>query len=155
MGFDCSWTGLEWKIDESFRGLNFFSVGGLNSLGQPSSARRANFQELENETCPGIFCWIFESGWNSWGFLLGRFESPPALLPPGCDAIIFFLLGSTAAMKLRRIPATFKDPANPSNFLSAAEEIPQNPSKLPAKKSSGIFALTIEHFYNSSSKNER
>ncbi len=23
-GFDCSWTGLEWKIDESFRGLGIF-----------------------------------------------------------------------------------------------------------------------------------
>ncbi len=80
----------------------------------------------------------------------GGFESPPTLLPPDFDAIIFFLLGSTAAMKLRRIPATFKDPANPSNFLSAAEEIPQNPSKLPAKKSSGKIALTIEHFRDSS-----
>jgi hypothetical protein len=125
-------------------------VGGLNSLGQPNSARRANFQKLGNETCPGIFCWILESGWNSWGFLPGRFESPPALLPPGFDAIIFFLLGWTAAMKLPRIPATFKDPANPSNFLSAAEEIPQNPSKLPTKNRVEKFALTIEHFHNSS-----
>jgi hypothetical protein len=29
VGFDCCWTGLEWKIDESFRGLDFFPVGGL------------------------------------------------------------------------------------------------------------------------------
>jgi hypothetical protein len=57
---------------------------------------------------------------------------------------------SSTAMKLPRIPATFKDPANPSNFLSAAEEIAQNPSKLPAKKSSGKIALTIGHFHDSS-----
>jgi hypothetical protein len=29
LGFDCSWTGLEWKIDESFRWLGVFPVGGL------------------------------------------------------------------------------------------------------------------------------
>jgi hypothetical protein len=29
VGFDCSWTGLEWKIDESIRGWDFFPVGGL------------------------------------------------------------------------------------------------------------------------------
>jgi hypothetical protein len=59
----------------------------------------------------------------------------------------------TAAMKLPRIPATFKDPANLqislSNSLSAAQETAQNPSKLPAKNASGKIALTIEHFHDS------
>ncbi len=69
MGFDCSWTGLEWKFDESFRELGFFSVGGLNSLGQPNSARRANFQKLENETCPGK---LF-AGFSKVAGILGAF----------------------------------------------------------------------------------
>jgi hypothetical protein len=60
--------GLDWsgKSMNHFVGWGFFPVGGLNSLGQPSSVRRANFQEVENETCPGsFFCWILESNWNS------------------------------------------------------------------------------------------
>jgi hypothetical protein len=46
----------------------------------------------------------------------------------------------------------FQGPSKPFNFtpnyLSAAEEIPQNPSKLSAKKSSEKIALTIEHFHD-------
>ncbi len=137
-----------------FVGWDFFPVGGLNSLGQPSSARMANFQDLENETWPGSFLLDSRKWLEFLGLFARPFESPPALLPPDFDAMIFLLLGWTAAMKLPRIPGTFKDPANPSisltNSLSAAEEIAQNPSKLPAKKSSGKIALTIEHFHDSS-----
>jgi hypothetical protein len=43
---DCSWTGLEWKIDESFRGLGLFSVGGLKlnskSVAKWESCDRSN-----------------------------------------------------------------------------------------------------------------
>ncbi len=118
VGFDCSWTGLEWKIDESFRGLGFFSSGWIEQSRSTQLGSKGQFSEAEeNETCPGIFfCWFSKVAGILGAFCPGGFESPPALLPPGFDAIIFFLLGWTAAMKLRRIPATFKDPANPSTF---------------------------------------
>jgi hypothetical protein len=53
-----------------------------------------------------------------------------------------------------QISSHFREPSKPFNlthkFLSAAQETAQNPSKLPAKKSSRKIALTIEHFHDSS-----
>jgi hypothetical protein len=97
-----------------FVSWEFFPVGGLNSLGQPNSARRANFQELENETCPGIF--LLDS--RKWLEFLGLFAR---------SVLSIHQLWRAAAMKLPKIPATLKDPANPSIF---AHKFPQPPKKL-------------------------
>jgi hypothetical protein len=64
---------MDWseKLMNHFVSWGFFPVGGLNSLGQPNSARRANFQELEKETCPGIFF----AGFSKVAGILGAFCS--------------------------------------------------------------------------------
>jgi hypothetical protein len=88
-----------------------------------------------------IFCWILESGWNSWGSLL--FLSFHQLwIPP--DSI------DETSQNSRHFQGPTKLFNFTPNYLSAAEKIAQNPSKLPAKKSSGKIALTIEHFHDSS-----
>jgi hypothetical protein len=113
-----------------FVGWGFFS---RTVSANPARLEGPILMNWKTRLVQGIFLLILESGWNSWGFLLGPFESPPE---------------SSAAMKLLRTPGTFKDPANPS--ISAAEEIAQSPPKLPDNKSSGKIALTIEHFHDSS-----
>jgi hypothetical protein len=117
-------------------------VGGLNSLGQPNSARKANFQELENETCPGIFCWILESGWNSWGSLLFLSFHQLWIPPDSSD-------------ETPQNSSHFQGPSKPFNFNS---QIPsQPPKKLPKisrnfqpKNRVEKFALTIGYFHDSS-----
>jgi hypothetical protein len=71
-------------------------------------------------------------------FCSGAFDSPPALLPPGFDVMIFLSSRVDSSGETSQNSSHFQGPSNPFNFtpnyLSAAEEIAQNPSKLPAKK---------------------
>ncbi len=136
--FDCSWSGLEWKIDESFRRLGFFFSGWV----EQSRPTQLGSKDQFSGTGKRDLFWDFlldSRNWLEFLWLFARplFESPPALLPPDSDATIFLLLGWPAAKKLTRIPATSKHPANPSNFthnsLSAAGEIPKIPRNFQPK----------------------
>jgi hypothetical protein len=155
-----SWSSIALGVDWSGKSMNhfvgwaFFSVGGLNSLGQPSSARRTNFQELENETCSGIFCWILETGWNSCGFLLDRFLSLHQLC---FHRILMRRFSFFSGGQQRRNLPEFQPLPSTQQTLQISLTIPsQPPEKFPksletsSQKSSGKIALTIEHFHDSS-----
>jgi hypothetical protein len=149
VGFDCSWTGLEWKIDESFRGLGFFSSGWIEQsrptqLGSKGQFSGTGKRDLSRKLFADSRKWLEFLG------LFALFESPPALLPPDFHAMIFPSSRVDSSDETSQNSRHFQGPSKPSNCHSAAEKIAQNPSKLPAKKSSGKIALTIEHFHDSS-----
>jgi hypothetical protein len=115
--------------------LGFFSSGWIEQSRPTRRVEGPIFRNWKKRLDQGFF---------------GGFLKVAGILGASCSVGFESSPESSAAMKLPRIPGTFKDPANPSIFFQAAEEIAQNPSKLPAKKSSGKIALTIEHFHDSS-----
>ncbi len=76
MRFDCSWTGLEWKIDESFRELGFFSSGWIE-IKFENRLPSAFLTTILSETCMGSSreCWCRSRGWRVERFVVTHVES--------------------------------------------------------------------------------
>jgi hypothetical protein len=89
IALELDWSG---KSTNQFVGWDFFQWVDWTVSANPTRLEGPIFWSWKTRLVHGIFCWILESGWDSWGFLLGPFWVSTSFASTGfwCDDFSFF-----------------------------------------------------------------